>query len=137
MRRGDGAGLGLAPTKIDGVVGIFKAYTTRVGAGPFPTELKNDLGQRIRQMGHEFGTTTGRLRRCGWLDAFAIKYTHVINNFTLLNLTKLDVLSELDEIKIAVSYKYNGGLSACFISIGERPETLILSLFFWVGVGFN
>lgn len=101
-------GLGLAPSKIDGVIGIVKAYTTRVGAGPFPTELKDDLGESIRKIGHEFGTTTGRPRRCGWLDAFAIKYAHMINNFTLLNLTKLDVLSDLDEIKIATSYKYNG-----------------------------
>lgn len=67
-------GLGLAPSKIDGVIGIVKAYTTRVGAGPFPTELKDDLGESIRKIGHEFGTTTGRPRRCGWLDAFAIKY---------------------------------------------------------------
>lgn len=66
-------GLGLAPTKIDGVIGIVKAYTTRVGAGPFPTELKDQLGEDIRKIGHEFGTTTGRPRRCGWLDAFAIK----------------------------------------------------------------
>jgi adenylosuccinate synthase len=68
------SGLGLAPSKIDGVIGIVKAYTTRVGAGPFPTELKDELGESIRKIGHEFGTTTGRPRRCGWLDAFAIKY---------------------------------------------------------------
>lgn len=73
-RCGVETGLGLAPSKIDGVIGIVKAYTTRVGAGPFPTELKDDLGESIRKIGHEFGTTTGRPRRCGWLDAFAIKY---------------------------------------------------------------
>lgn len=101
-------GLGIAPNKIDGVIGIMKAYTTRVGAGPFPTELTNEIGDKMRAVGHEYGTTTGRPRRCGWLDTVAMRYTHKINNFATLNLTKLDVLSDLDEIKIGVAYKHNG-----------------------------
>jgi len=103
-------GLGIAPNKIDGVIGIVKAYTTRVGAGPFPTELKDAIGDNMRAIGKEFGTTTGRPRRCGWLDVVALRYTHLINNFTTLNLTKLDVLSNLDEIKIGVAYKYKGAV---------------------------
>jgi len=101
-------GLGISPNKIDGVIGIMKAYTTRVGAGPFPTELTNEVGDKMRAVGHEYGTTTGRPRRCGWIDTVAMRYTHRINNFTTLNLTKLDVLSGLDEIKIGVAYKYDG-----------------------------
>jgi len=100
------------------VIGIVKAYTTRVGAGPFPTELKDDVGNKMRAVGHEYGTTTGRPRRCGWLDIVALRYTHLINNFTTLNLTKLDVLSDLDEIKIGVAYKYNGAV------LGSYPSSL-------------
>ncbi|KAL6079567.1 Adenylosuccinate synthetase [Balamuthia mandrillaris] len=101
-------GLGIAPSKIDGVIGIMKAYTTRVGLGPFPTELHDAIGEKIREIGREFGTTTGRPRRCGWLDVVALRYTHLINNFDVINLTKLDVLSDLDEVKIGVAYTYNG-----------------------------
>jgi len=115
-------GLGIAPDKIDQVVGIMKAYTTRVGAGPFPTELNNDLGQKIRQIGHEYGTTTGRPRRCGWIDVVAMRYTQMINNFSLLNLTKLDVLSGLDNLSIAVAYNYNGQRLASFPSNLEILE---------------
>ena len=86
----------------------MKAYTTRVGAGPFPTELVDEVGDKLRSAGHEYGTTTGRPRRCGWLDIMAMRYTHRINNFTTLNLTKLDVLSDLQEVKLGVAYKYNG-----------------------------
>jgi adenylosuccinate synthase len=101
-------GLGLAPTKIGATVGIIKAYTTRVGAGPFPTELNDDLGEKLRAEGHEFGTTTGRPRRCGWLDIVAMQYAQAINDFTSLNLTKLDVLSSFDEVKLGVAYKVDG-----------------------------
>jgi len=101
-------GLGIAPSLIDCSVGIVKAYTTRVGSGPFPTELLDELGNQIREKGHEYGTTTGRPRRCGWLDTFVLKYTHQINRFTHLNITKLDVLSDLAEIKIGVGYSYKG-----------------------------
>jgi len=101
-------GLGIAPTKIQAVIGITKAYVTRVGAGPFPTELNNEIGEKMRSIGHEFGVTTGRPRRCGWLDIVALRYVCTINDFTYLNLTKLDVLSTLKEIKIATSYSVNG-----------------------------
>jgi len=107
-------GLGLPPTKIGATIGIVKAYTTRVGAGPFPTELNESVGEQLRAEGHEFGTTTGRPRRCGWLDLVALKYSHAINGFTCLNLTKLDVLSTLDEIKLGVAYKINGEIISSF-----------------------
>lgn len=107
-------GLGIAPQKLDCSVGIVKAYTTRVGAGPFPTELHDTLGENIREKGHEYGTTTGRPRRCGWLDVVVLKYAHMINQFTHLNLTKLDVLDELPELKIATSYSYQGKKLASF-----------------------
>jgi len=101
-------GLGLAPTKIDSSIGVVKAYTTRVGSGPFPTELKDAMGDRIRETGGEYGTTTGRPRRCGWLDIPVVQYSHMLNNYTSINITKLDVLSDLDEIKIGVSYLLDG-----------------------------
>lgn len=101
-------GLGLAPQKIDGVLGIVKAYTTRVGSGPFPTELFHPLGDYIREKGKEYGTTTGRPRRCGWLDAVVLRYSNMINHYTFLNLSKLDILTGLPEIKIATAYVYKG-----------------------------
>lgn len=101
-------GLGLSPDKLDCRIGIVKAYTSRVGAGPFPTELDNELGEKIREKGHEYGTTTGRPRRCGWLDTVVVKYAHMVNNFTSINITKLDILDELDEIKIGIGYSYEG-----------------------------
>jgi len=101
-------GLGLAPNKIKSVIGVVKAYTTRVGAGPFPTELSGNLEEELRKEGREYGTTTGRPRRIGWLDAVVLRYTNMINNFTWLNLTKLDVLSKLHELKIGVAYIYQG-----------------------------
>ncbi|GBG60870.1 hypothetical protein CBR_g15991 [Chara braunii] len=102
-------GLGLAPSKIRTVIGVAKAYTTRVGSGPYPTELFGKEGDDLREAGHEFGTTTGRPRRCGWLDIVALKYASMINGFTAINLTKLDVLSGLPEIKLGVMYKTPGG----------------------------
>lgn len=102
-------GLGIAPRCVGDLIGVVKAYTTRVGSGPFPTEILGKGGDLLRSAGMEFGTTTGRPRRCGWLDIVALKYCCQINGFSALNLTKLDVLSELPEIKLGVSYKQLGG----------------------------
>ncbi|MDQ1328143.1 MAG: adenylosuccinate synthase [Candidatus Poribacteria bacterium] len=99
-------GLGIGPTMIDKVMGIAKAYTTRVGEGPFPTEMLTDMNEKVRQKGQEFGATTGRPRRCGWFDAVAVRYSVRINGFSSIALTKLDVLDELDHIKVCVGYKY-------------------------------
>ena len=102
------AGLGIAPNKIKSVIGIFKAYTTRVGSGPFPTELDNEIGNNIRKIGNEYGATTGRDRRCGWLDLVALKYSIIINGVTELNMMKADVLSGFDTIEICTAYDIDG-----------------------------
>jgi adenylosuccinate synthase len=101
-------GLGVGPTKIKKVLGVVKAYTTRVGEGPFPTELKDALGEEIRQKGGEFGATTGRPRRCGWLDMLILRHAARVNGLTGIAITKLDILDGLDKLKICVGYKYNG-----------------------------
>ena len=101
-------GLGIAPNKIKEVFGIFKAYTTRVGSGPFPTELFDEDGARMAKIGHEFGSTTGRARRCGWLDLVALKYAVQINGVTKLMMMKGDVLSGFDTLKVCTAYKYKG-----------------------------
>jgi adenylosuccinate synthase len=101
-------GLGIAPTKIGEVIGIFKAYCTRVGSGPFPTELLDEDGEHIRQEGREFGSTTGRPRRCGWVDLPAMKYAIMINGVSELSMMKADVLSSFDKIKVCTHYKING-----------------------------
>lgn len=101
-------GLGIAPNKIGEVYGIFKAYTTRVGSGPFPTELFDEVGETMGRVGHEFGATTGRSRRCGWLDLVALKYAVEINGVTQLMMMKGDVLSGFDELKVCVAYNYRG-----------------------------
>ena len=101
-------GLGVAPGKIGKVFGIFKAYCTRVGSGPFPTELFDQTGEFLRSEGHEFGATTGRPRRCGWLDMVALKYAVMMNGVTELIMMKSDVLNSFDTIKVATSYKRNG-----------------------------
>ncbi len=98
-------GLGIPPMAIDRVVGVAKAYATRVGNGPFPTELTGDLGERLRKAGREYGATTGRPRRCGWFDAVAVRYTNMINGVSSLALTKLDVLSGFDEVKLCTRYE--------------------------------
>lgn len=103
-------GTGVGPTKIDNVVGVVKAYTTRVGSGPFPTELNDATGEFLRDMGREYGATTGRPRRCGWFDAVATRYAADVNGFTGMVLTKMDVLDELDEIRICTGYRYQGML---------------------------
>jgi adenylosuccinate synthase len=101
-------GLGLAPNRIGEVIGIFKAYCTRVGSGPFPTELDDELGEKIRQIGREFGSTTGRPRRTGWLDLVALKYAVEVNGVTQLMMMKADVLSGLDSLEVCTSYRYRG-----------------------------
>lgn len=100
-------GLGIPFSAVETIVGIAKAYTTRVGEGPFPTEQKNEIGEFLQKTGHEFGATTGRKRRCGWIDIPVLKYCHMINNLSSINLTKLDVLTGLEEVKIGVNYKIN------------------------------
>jgi adenylosuccinate synthase len=101
-------GTGVPPTKIDGVIGISKAYTTRVGEGPFTSEAADPLGDLIRKRGNEFGSVTGRPRRCGWFDVPLIRYTASINGFDSMVVTKLDVMDELDEIPVCVAYRING-----------------------------
>jgi adenylosuccinate synthase len=101
-------GTGVPPTKIDGIVGVSKAYITRVGAGPFPSESHDDRGENIRKRGMEFGAVTGRPRRCGWFDVPLLKYTATVNGFDSLIITKLDVLDDLDEIPVCVAYKLSG-----------------------------
>ncbi len=105
---GVGSGLGISPHQIKEVIGITKAYCTRVGSGPFPTELEDATGELIRKNGNEFGSTTGRPRRCGWIDLVALKFACMINGVTQLVMTKADVLDELDVLKVANAYKING-----------------------------
>ncbi|WP_300368376.1 adenylosuccinate synthase [Brachyspira sp.] len=101
-------GSGVGPRKIDNAIGVVKSYSTRVGEGPFPSELFDDIGQFIRDKGGEYGTVTGRARRCGWLDAFVVKYASYVNGLDSIAITRLDILDELDKLKICVGYKYNG-----------------------------
>lgn len=115
---GASVGAGVGPTAIDHVLGVVKAYTTRVGAGPFPTELLDELGEHIRQRGREFGTTTGRPRRCGWLDMVILRYAVRINGLSSMAITKLDILDDLETIKICTGYQYRGEI------ISELPATL-------------
>jgi adenylosuccinate synthase len=110
-------GAGVAPTRINGVIGVSKAYITRVGAGPFPTEIHGEAGERIREIGHEFGAVTGRPRRCGWFDAPLLRYTAMINGFDSMVVTKLDVLDHLDEIPVCVEYRL------CGATLRDMPAT--------------
>src|SRR5205085_6754781 len=98
-------GTGVAPTRIDGVIGISKAYTTRVGGGPFPTEALDQMGEQIRARGNECGAVTGRPRRCGWFDAPLVRYAAMVNGFDSIVLTKLDVLDEMEQIPVCVKYR--------------------------------
>jgi adenylosuccinate synthase len=111
-------GTGIGPTKIDSVVGICKAYSTRVGGGPFPTELNDDTGERLRAFGGEYGATTGRPRRCGWLDLVALRYSLRLSSISQLAITKLDVLSGFETIKVATAYKSDG------VAINSMPANL-------------
>jgi adenylosuccinate synthase len=101
-------GAGIGPTQISAVVGICKAYTTRVGNGPFPTELTDEIGERIRKSGQEFGATTGRPRRCGWLDIPALRFSVRVNGMSSMVITKIDVLTGLDKIELCTSYELEG-----------------------------
>ncbi|HZS52693.1 MAG TPA: adenylosuccinate synthase [Bryobacterales bacterium] len=103
-------GAGVSPTRIDAVIGISKAYVTRVGGGPFPTECHGDSGEKLRERGNEFGAVTGRPRRCGWFDAPLLRYTSMLNHFTSVVITKLDVLDHLTEIPVCTGYRYAGRL---------------------------
>ena len=114
-------GSGVGPANLDEIIGIVKAYTTRVGAGPFPTELFDDIGDKIQKTGSEFGATTGRKRRCGWLDMVVLRNAVRLNSLTGLTITKLDVLDDLDEIKICTGYEHNGTIIRDF-----PPEIKIL-----------
>jgi adenylosuccinate synthase len=127
-------GTGLSPRKVDNVMGVMKAYTTRVGSGPFPTELLGQTGEDLRQAGHEYGATTGRPRRCGWLDLVAMKFSVVINGINSIALTKLDVLSGLDKLKVCTGYKHNGRILDQFppeIKILEECEPVYTEMDGW------
>lgn len=126
------SGLGVAPNKIGEVFGIFKAYCTRVGSGPFPTELFDETGKLIRDLGHEYGAVTGRERRCGWIDLVALRYAIMLNGVTQLIMMKSDVLDGFNEIKACVAYKINGIETKQFpFSIDEDIEPVYVSLPGW------
>ena len=130
-------GTGLAPNRLNGVLGIVRTYTTRVGEGPFPTEMlegEAELGQMIRERGREYGASTGRPRRCGWFDSFATRYAAEINGFTSVALTKLDVLDTLDEIKVCTGYKVNGRVCESLPAVSQdlrRVEPVYATLPGW------
>jgi adenylosuccinate synthase len=111
---GAATGVGIAPTAIDAVLGVVKAYTTRVGTGPLPTEMDTTMGERVRSLGNEFGATTGRARRCGWFDAVVVRYATRINGLTDVAVTKLDVLDTLDRVAICTGYEYDGDVHTEF-----------------------
>ncbi|MBR1695692.1 MAG: adenylosuccinate synthetase, partial [Selenomonas sp.] len=115
---GVAVGAGVAPNKIDKVVGIVKAYCTRVGEGPFPTEQLNAIGEKIREEGHEYGVVTGRPRRTGWLDACVVRYAGLISGIDYMAVTRLDILDKFEEIKMCVAYKYKGEI------LNEIPASL-------------
>lgn len=118
-------GTGIPPTRIDSVIGIVKAYTTRVGNGPFPTELTGEDGEKLRKIGSEYGATTGRPRRCGWFDAFLVAYSKMINGITSAAITKLDVLSQYEKIKVCVGYELNGKRLKTFPTSVEQLNEVI------------
>ena len=111
---GAAVGAGIGPTAIDAVLGVVKAYTTRVGTGPLPTEMDEPMAERVRALGNEFGATTGRARRCGWFDAVVVRYATRINGLTDIAVTKLDVLDTLDRVAICTGYEYGGDLHTEF-----------------------
>jgi adenylosuccinate synthase len=125
-------GLGIAPQKIGKVFGIFKAYCTRVGMGPFPTELINETGEKLRESGHEYGSTTGRPRRCGWLDLVALKYSVMLNGVSELIMMKADVLDQFEFIKICVGYEINGEVVDHFpYELDEKVKPIYVELPGW------
>ena len=123
---GAAVGVGIAPTAIDAVLGVVKAYTTRVGNGPLPTEMDDELGARIRTLGAEFGATTGRPRRCGWFDAVVVRYAARVNGLSALAVTKLDVLDTLDRVAICTGYRvagaFDGGIPRRYHAAGGRSS---------------
>jgi adenylosuccinate synthase len=125
-------GLGVAPNKIGEVLGIFKAYCTRVGMGPFPTELFDETGETLRRIGHEFGATTGRPRRCGWLDLVALKYAVMLNGATQLIMMKADVLDQFESIKICVGYEIEGVVTEDFpFELNDQVKPVYVELPGW------
>jgi adenylosuccinate synthase len=131
---GAATGVGIGPTSIDAVLGVVKAYTTRVGGGPLPTELDSEIGDRLRDLGGEYGATTGRPRRCGWFDAVVLRYAARVNGLTGLALTKLDVLDSFDEVKIATAYEAGGAVLEDFpedLALLERARPLYETLPGW------
>jgi adenylosuccinate synthase len=134
---GAAIGTGLAPHRITGVLGIVRTYTTRVGEGPFPTEMiegEAEMGQVIRERGREYGASTGRPRRCGWFDAFATRYAAEINGFSSVALTKLDVLDALDDIKVCTGYKLDGRMCESLPAVSQdlrRVEPVYATLPGW------
>ena len=128
-------GLGIGPTTIDRVMGVVKAYVTRVGEGPFPTKLSEDMDELMRERGEEFGATTGRPRQCGWFDAVAARYAARVNGFTGIAITKLDILDKLESIEVCVEYKYNGESLKEFpgrIDVLENCEPVYESMDGWL-----
>ena len=131
---GAAAGLGIPPGRIDGVLGVGKAYCTRVGTGPFPTEIAGPVGERLRERGSEYGASTGRPRRCGWFDAVALRYCARVNGFDALALTKLDVLDELAEIPVCTAYRFEGATLRDFpadVTVLEACEPVYETLPGW------
>ena len=127
-------GAGVGPRKMQNIVGVVKAYTTRVGAGPFPAEQNNEIGEYFRNTGHEFGTVTGRPRRCGWLDTAVVKYAAMLNSLDYLAITRLDILDGLDKIKICTGYKYKGEVLAEYpasLDVLENVEPIYEELEGW------
>ena len=134
MTAGACTGLGIAPNRIGEVFGIFKAYCTRVGSGPFPTELENETGERMRKEGNEFGSTTGRARRCGWLDLPALKYAVMLNGVTQLFMMKADVLNIFEEIRVCTAYKMPDGSTTDrlpYDMCNQMPEPVYTNLKGW------
>jgi adenylosuccinate synthase len=131
---GAATGTGIGPTAIDAVLGVVKAYTTRVGSGPLPTELESEVGERLRELGGEYGATTGRPRRCGWFDAVVVRYAARVNGLTGLALTKLDVLDSFDEVRICTGYTVDGELHEDFpddLARLERAQPVFETLPGW------
>jgi adenylosuccinate synthase len=122
---GAATGVGIAPTAIDAVLGVVKAYTTRVGTGPLPTEMDVEMAERVRKLGNEFGATTGRARRCGWFDAIVVRYATRINGLTDVAVTKLDVLDTLERVAICTGYEFDGDLHTEFPSDITALEKIV------------
>jgi adenylosuccinate synthase len=118
-------GLGISPTSISSVLGVVKAYTTRVGNGPFPTELNNEIGERLRTIGGEFGATTGRPRRCGWFDAVSLRYSAMVNGINQIAITKLDVLDQFERIEVCTGYQLNGKVLRSFPTDFRSLEAVV------------